>query len=87
VSQGGAEMKKEFDFFDKPKNIKMMRRIFYTTLVVLVALDLFISKHPEFPMEKIPGFYALYGFIACVLIVAVSKTLGLLLKKKGDYYD
>ena len=80
-------MKKEIDFFDRPKNIKMMRWIFYTTLIVLVALDFFIFKHPQFLLEKIPGFYAAYGFIACALIIAVSKTLGLLLNKKGDYYD
>ena len=80
-------MKKERDFFDKPKNIKMMSRIFFVVLVVLVALDFVVSKHPHFSWEKIPGFYAIYGFIACVLIIAVSKSLGRLLKRKGDYYD
>jgi hypothetical protein len=54
---------------------------------VLIALDFFISKHPQFSMEGIPGFYATYGFIACALIIAVSKALGLWLKKKEDYYD
>ncbi len=80
-------MKKEIDFFDKPENIKMMRRIFHSCLAVVVLLDLFISKHPHFFWEKIPGFYAAYGFIACALIIAVAKTLGILLKKKEDYYD
>jgi len=80
-------MKKEIDFFDKPENIKMIRRIFHSCLVVLVLLDLFISKHPHFIWENIPGFDAVCGFIACALIIAVAKTLGLLLKKKEDYYD
>ena len=81
------KMKKEIEFFDKPKNIKIMRRVFHLSLVVLIALDFFISKHPQFSMEGIPGFYATYGFIACALIIAVSKALGLWLKKKEDYYD
>ncbi len=80
-------MKKEIDFFDKPENIKMMRRIFHSCLVVLVLLDLFISKHPHFFWENIPGFDAVFGFVACALIILVSKSLGILLKKKEDYYD
>jgi len=80
-------MKKELDFYDKPENIKMMRWIFYSCLVVLVLLELIISKHPHFIWENIPGFNAAYGYIACALIIAVAKTLGLWLKKRGDYYD
>ncbi len=80
-------MKKEIDFFDKPENIKRMRRIFLSCLLVLVLMDLFIPKHPHFVWENYPGFSAAYGFIACALIIAVAKKLGLLLKKRGDYYD
>lgn len=81
-------MKKEFDWFDKPKNIKKMRVFFYLSLVILVVLDLVIHKHPHYDWERFPGSYAVYGFLSCVVIVAVSKTLGKIwLQKKEDYYE
>ncbi len=81
-------MKKESSFFDRPENIKKMRLIFYATLLILVAIDFFIHKHPHFSWEGIIGFYAVYGLISCALIIAVSKILGKLWLQKGeDYYD
>jgi hypothetical protein len=61
---------------------------FYATLGILVVLDFFIEKHPHFPWENIPGFYALFGLLACILIVVMAKTLGhKWLMRKEDYYD
>jgi hypothetical protein len=38
-------------------------------------------------VEAWPGFYAVFGFIACVVIILVSKLLGFALKVREDYYD
>lgn len=81
-------MVKEFSFFDKEKNIKKLKIWFYSILVLLVLLDLFIEKHPHYGWEKLFGAYPLYGFFACVIIVIVSKLLGKFwLQKDEDYYD
>ncbi|MGB9730739.1 MULTISPECIES: hypothetical protein [Calditerrivibrio] len=81
-------MKKEFDFFDKEENIKILQRCFYFLLFLLVILDIFVEKHPHYGWENLFGAYALYGFFSCVLIVIVSKFLGKLwLQKPEDYYD
>ncbi len=80
-------MKKEIGFFDKPKNIRLIRYIFYLCLIVLVAIDFFIERHSTFAFEKIRGFYAFYGFLSCAVIILVSKLLGIFLKRKEDYYD
>jgi len=81
-------MEKLIGFFEKPHVAKWVRRIFFSVLAFLVGMDLFTAKHPHFTWESLPGFYALYGFIACVLIVAVSKSLGKLwLQKEEDYYN
>ncbi|HEX9757035.1 MAG TPA: hypothetical protein VGB26_04455 [Nitrospiria bacterium] len=80
-------MKKEFDFFDHPGNIKRIKRIFYLVLILLLVFEFFIHKHTTFPWESIPGFNALYGFLACVVIVFFSNALGYFLKKKEGYYD
>lgn len=38
--------------------------------------------------NRIPAFFALYGFIGCLVIIVFAKLLGkLFLRKKGDYYD
>lgn len=61
---------------------------FFIALIIFVALDFFVERHPYFTWEGIPGFFAVYGFISCVLIVAVSKLFGkLFLQKKEGYYE
>ncbi|MDI6655144.1 MAG: hypothetical protein QME59_04585 [Candidatus Hydrothermarchaeota archaeon] len=75
------------EFFDKPENIRKLRILFYVSLASVVLVDFFIHKHIRFPWDKIPGLYALYGFISCVLIIFVSKAIGHWLKKREDYYD
>jgi len=81
-------MKKIVDFLDRPDIRKKSRNIFLAILVFLVMIDPFISKHPYFDVEKIPAFYAVYGFFSCALIVAVSKILGKIWLQRGEnYYD
>jgi hypothetical protein len=33
------------------------------------------------------GFYAFYGFVACVLLVLIAKQMRKVLMRKEDYYD
>ncbi len=37
-------------------------------------------------LEEIPAFSAMFGFIGCLLIVALSKILGRWLQRREDYY-
>jgi hypothetical protein len=38
--------------------------------------------------NRIPGFFALFGFLGCVAIIFLAKSLGKLFLRKGvDYYD
>ncbi len=82
-------MKKEMDFFHKLENIRLLKILFYICLSITVTVDFFITrKYIHFPWENIPGFYALFGLVACILIVVMAKTLGhKWLMKKEDYYD
>jgi drug/metabolite transporter (DMT)-like permease len=75
-------------FFDKPKNVKGLFLVFCASLIVVLVLEFFIHKHPHFPWEKWPGFYATFGFVAFVsLILAAKYILRPLIKRKEDYYD
>ncbi len=80
-------MKKELKIFDKPKNVKMLLRIFYASLIVLLIADFFIHKHAEFPWEEAPEFFAAYGFVSCVLLIFIAKILRIFIKKDENYYD
>jgi len=74
--------------FDNPKNLKRLLTVFYSLCVVFFALDIFVYKHIYFYSEKWPGFYSVYGFVACVVLVLVSKyILRPLVMRKEDYYE
>lgn len=62
----------------------------YIALGALVAWDIvFVDKeHAHTAVEHIPGFWAVFGFVACVLIIIVSKWFGHLgIMTREDYYD
>lgn len=81
------QARKEY-LFDKPKNVKRLLWSLYTSLALLVVIDLFIPKHPYFPWEEYPSFFAAYGFISFALLVLAAKhILRRMVKRKEDYYD
>lgn len=74
-------------FFDQPENVKRVLWGFYTICIILVIVDFFVHRHIGFAWEKIPAFYAIYGFIACVVLVVIAKEMRKLVMRKEDYYD
>ncbi len=44
------------------------------------------AEHHGFAFEHWPGFYALFGFIACVGLVLAAKELRKLIMRSEDYY-
>ena len=80
-------MKKELKIFDKPENVKRLLLGFYASLVALLIADFFIHKHPEFPWEGAPVFFAAYGFVSCVLLIFIAKVLRMVVKRSEDYYE
>ena len=79
-------MKKELIIFDKPKNVKIFLRCFYTFLFFLLVIDFFIHKHTDFPWEGAPEFFAAYGFVSCVSLIFIAKILRFFIKRNEDYY-
>ena len=68
---------------------KTAYKIAYLILVLLIVVDFVIPRHEiHFFGDKIPGFWSIFGFIACVLIVIVSKWIGHMgLMQNENYYD
>ncbi|HZF61836.1 MULTISPECIES: hypothetical protein [Desulfovibrio] len=70
--------------------LKATIRVCLVVLAALVVWDaLFVSKeHVHTFVERIPGFWAAFGFVACVVIIIVSKWFGHLgIMTREDYYD
>lgn len=72
---------------DKPENKRRVRIVLYVACVLLVVADFLVHRHVEMPAEKLPAFYALYGFVALVAVVLSAKGLRRLVKRDEAYYD
>ena len=73
-------------FFYKPKNIQWFLRFFYGLCTLVVVLDFVVHRHTVTDIEKIPAFYAAYGFIACVILVLLATQMRKLVLRSEDYY-
>ncbi|MGQ8366837.1 hypothetical protein [Glaciecola sp. 1036] len=74
-------------FFDNPKNISIMLISFYVICGLLVILDFVVHRHIYVSFEEIPAFYAIYGFIACVVLVVIAKEMRKLVMRDENYYQ
>ena len=76
------------DIIDKLR-MKIVKKIAYGILVLLILVDFIIPRSEiHFFGDQIPGFWSLFGFISCVLIIVVSKWIGHhWLVRDEDYYD
>ena len=80
-------------WFDRKENVRKVLMGLFIGCGVLVLIDVVFwitgfDKHPHFRWEQWPGFYAVYGFVACVLLVLVSKyVLRPLVMRDEDFYE
>jgi len=72
----------------RPENI---RKIWIGSVIVLaitVALGMFTGRTDfSHGVDEWFAFPAVFGFLGCVAMVFVAKILGVILKRKDDYYD
>lgn len=73
--------------FDEPRNVRRVIRGLLVVCAVLFGLDLIIHRHVEHPWEAMIGFYAVYGFVGCVVLVLLAKVLRRIVMRSEDFYD
>jgi hypothetical protein len=72
---------------------KHLKRVIQGCCVILALLagfdTLFLDKaKAHTAAEHLPGFWALFGLVSCVVIILVSKWFGKLgITRQEDYYD
>ncbi|MBL9207304.1 MAG: hypothetical protein JNN01_19595 [Opitutaceae bacterium] len=74
------------------RHLKTVVRLSLAVLALLVVADavpaLVDKHHAHTKLEHLPGFWAAFGFVACVVIVMVSKAFGHAgIMTREDYYD
>lgn len=80
-------------WFDREENVRKILFGLFIACGAFVLIDLVFlisgfDKHPYFNWEKWPGFYAVYGFVACVVLVLGAKyLLRPLVMRDEDYYE
>ena len=74
-------------FLDKKENIQKILYVFYAICALLFAADFIIHRHIYHSWEKLPGFYAIFGFVACVILVILATQMRKVLMRDEDYYE
>ena len=92
----GSKPEKKY-FFDDPDNVRRSLRVFFVICAAVFVLDfvdlilhffhLPVLRHAERSWEGLPGFYGIFGFIACVGLVLIAKQLRRIAMRDEDYYD
>lgn len=73
--------------FDNPRNVRIVLRSLYTICAALVLSDFVYERHVTHAWETLFGFYAVYGFVACVILVLAATQMRKILMRREDYYD
>jgi hypothetical protein len=64
-------------------------RIFWGLAVFCLLLflaDFTYDKYGHFSVEKLPGFYGVFGFVMFTALIIAAKTLRIFIKRPEDYY-
>ena len=74
-------------WLDQSKNVTKIYRGLWTFGGLLAAADLLVHRHAEAGFDGLFGYYAAYGFVACVALVLAAKLLRRAVMRPEDYYD
>jgi len=80
-------------WLDIHANVKKVLRVFWGVCALVLLIDLLAllglgyDKDPHFDAERLPGFYGLYGFAACVALVLLATLPRRAVTRRDDYYD
>ena len=71
----------------RPETIRLLWRIFVIVLAFTVLAELVVQHEAQFAVERVFGFSALFGFVACAALILFAKAIGIFLKRPDTYYD
>lgn len=74
------------------RRTRLLARVGLGVLALLIVIDavpvLVDKEHAHTAAERWPGFWAVFGFVGCALIIFLSKAFGHAgIMKREEYYD
>jgi hypothetical protein len=70
----------------RPGTIRILWIVFIAVLALTVLAGAVVTREPHFAIEALFAFDAWYGFGACAALIFGAKAIGVLLKRRDDYY-
>jgi uncharacterized membrane protein len=86
MSVTNKESEKKY-LLDRPRFARGLLVLFLLVAFGTLGLDLFIERHVEHPFERLVGFYGIWGFVSCVVLVLAARKLRNLVMRDEDHYD
>jgi hypothetical protein len=74
-------------WLDRKENVTKLYLGLWVVGSVLLVADLAVHQHEDVWFASWFGFYAVYGFLACVALVLTAKALRRVLMRDEDYYE
>jgi hypothetical protein len=74
-------------WLDDPENVTRLYRGLWFVGILLALADLVVERHAEAGFDGLFGYYAGYGFAACVALVLAAKLLRRAVMRPENYYD
>lgn len=74
-------------WLDDSRNVDRIVHTLYAVCALVFLLDVLYVKHPHFGFEGWFGFYAVYGFVACVALVLGAKQMRRVVMRRETYYE
>ncbi|MEX2455626.1 MAG: hypothetical protein WD470_13030 [Rhodospirillaceae bacterium] len=74
-------------WLDDPRSVD---KVYWGMIIASAAvflLDAFYTKHPAFAVERVFGFYGLYGFAVCAGLIFLARALRATVARPPDFYD
>lgn len=72
------------------RNMKTLKRVLIAFLVVVGAFDAVLPRdaaHAHYWIDKVPVYWAAFGFVGCFILIKVGKGIAhMFLSKDEDYY-
>ena len=78
---------KQQHWLTRRETIRWLWIVFAGVLTLTVIAELFVAHEAHFDVQRVFGFNAWFGLLACAGLITFAKLLGVLLKRRDTYYE
>ncbi|MFW6077791.1 MAG: hypothetical protein ACOC71_08550 [Hyphomicrobiales bacterium] len=74
-------------WLDDSRNVSRLVWLLVGVCVILAALEFTANRYGPFAIEHVFGFYGIFGFVASLVVVLLTRFLRPLVARREDYYE